>query len=72
MEITLPLEQMTVTEKLRLIDTIWADLAQRPDDVPSPAWHDDVLRGREATVVAGTSSFIPLEDVEQRLRDLTK
>jgi hypothetical protein len=39
MEITLPLEEMTVREKLALMETLWEDLARTPEAIESPAWH---------------------------------
>ncbi len=37
MTVELPLDKMTVEEKLRLMDVLWEDLARNPDDIPSPA-----------------------------------
>ena len=45
--ITLPLDEMTVEEKLHLMETIWAIIAARPDELESPAWHGEVLRERQ-------------------------
>ncbi|MBI2432916.1 MAG: addiction module protein [Candidatus Hydrogenedentes bacterium] len=47
MELAIPLEKMTVAEKLRALELIWDDLQRRSEDVPSPAWHEDVLKSRE-------------------------
>jgi hypothetical protein len=49
MEITLPLEEMTVKEKLALMETLWEDLARTPEAIESPAWHQDVLNERSAS-----------------------
>ena len=66
--IVLPLAEMTVAEKLELMETIWADLSRDPDEIPSPAWHGEVLRERQRQLDAGETHFIPLERAEVNLR----
>ena len=44
MHLTIPLEQISVEDKLQAIEEIWADLAGTPENIPSPSWHADVLR----------------------------
>ena len=39
MSVDLPLEDMTLPEKLALLERLWSDLSRRPHDVPSPQWH---------------------------------
>lgn len=57
MQVEIPLDKMTVADKLRALEEIWSDLQRTPEDVPSPAWHADVLRAREDRVREGTSHF---------------
>ncbi|MFA7567629.1 MAG: addiction module protein [Alkalispirochaeta sp.] len=47
MNVQIPLDTMTVKEKLRAMEEIWADLRRQPETVPSPNWHRDVLDARE-------------------------
>jgi hypothetical protein len=53
MAITLPLDQMTVQEKLALMEVLWEDLARTPESIESPAWHKDVLDERAARIASG-------------------
>ncbi|NLF06580.1 MAG: addiction module protein [Pirellulaceae bacterium] len=62
MQLTFPLDQMTVAEKLQAIEVIWEDLARNPNEIPSPAWHAEVLAERERLVKEGKAKFIPLEE----------
>ena len=57
-----------VVDKLRAMEALWGELQRTPEDVPSPAWHADVLRSREARVRAGTSRFADWADARRRLR----
>jgi hypothetical protein len=69
MEATLPLDKMTVAEKLRAMEMLWADLSRNEAQIESPSWHGDVLRDREARVKAGTDKFVDWEAAKKQLRD---
>jgi Putative addiction module component len=68
METALPLDKMTVAEKLRAMEEIWADLSRNESQIESPAWHGDVLREREAKVKSGREKFISWEAAKKQLR----
>jgi Putative addiction module component len=72
MEATLPLDKMTVAEKLRAMEMLWADLSCNEAQIESPAWHGDVLRDREAKIKSGEEKFLDLETVKKQLRDKLK
>lgn len=65
----IPLESMTVAEKLNLMERLWTDLSHRPEDVPTPEWHGDVLAERIAEVREGRAQFIDWETAKQQLRE---
>ena len=69
METGLPLERMTVAEKLRAMEALWADLSRNADAFDSPAWHADVLREREKRVREGQESYVDWETAKKELRD---
>jgi hypothetical protein len=64
MPITLPLDQMTVKEKLAIMDMLWEDLARTPEAIESPRWHKDVLDERSAS----TAHFTDWEKAKTRIR----
>ena len=56
MPVTLPLDEMTVAEKLQLMETLWSDLSRHADALESREWHGEILaeRGRrKAALVYG-------------------
>lgn len=63
-----PLDQMSVEEKLELMEALWEDLSRNQADVPSPAWHGEVLAEREAQIARGEARFLDWEEAKQRLR----
>ncbi len=70
MNITLPLQSMTTAEKLDVMEAIWADLCRDEKHVESPAWHEQVLRERDAAVGEGRETPVDWEEAKRRLRGL--
>lgn len=61
MSITLPLDQMTTAEKLRLMEGLWADLTRNEQEFESPAWHARILKEREDRLRTGEETPIDWE-----------
>lgn len=69
MEITLPLDQMTIEEKLRVMELLWNDLTRHEEDFPSPAWHEEVLKKRDESTKGGKEGFVDWDSAKKALRD---
>jgi len=67
-KIELPLSQLSVAQKLDLIELIWADLAQQEQTLDSPQWHQTLLQGREAALAEGTCTVSDWEDAKTRIK----
>jgi putative addiction module component len=72
MDITLPLDQMTIEEKLRVMEALWADLSRNEESFPSPRWHEQVLKEREERVASGLETFESWEEAKHELRNRSK
>ena len=72
MAITIPLGKMSIPDKLRAMEDIWADLQRTPKEIPSPAWHEDVLEAREARVREGHAHYGDWPEAKRRIRERTK
>jgi len=68
MQASLPLNKMTVTEKLVIMNQIWDDLMRNPDDIPSPEWHSEVLSARAERITNGQAHFKDFDSVKSELR----
>lgn len=68
MDIPIPLDQMSVDEKLRALERLWEDLVRTPASVPSPTWHRDVLEAREKRLADGRERSIPWEKAKEDIR----
>lgn len=66
---SLPIETLSLAEKLILMERLWEDLSRRPADIPTPDWHGDVLAKRVAAVREGKTSFVAWDDAKKRLAE---
>jgi hypothetical protein len=71
MVMTLPLETMTISDKLQMMETIWNNLIQVSQEMPSPAWHRDVLAARMERVNKGESTYSDWAEVKAWLHKTT-
>ena len=69
MEIVLPLDQMSVAEKLQLMEVLWVDLSRNPEDISTPDWHKEVLADRERLIAEGCAKFLPFDEVRKNLME---
>lgn len=66
MPLTVDLQQMSIPDKLRLMEALWSDLSKA--DVDSPVWHGDVLAER-ARLTGGEEVFVDWETSKAQLRN---
>ena len=64
----IPLAKMSTTDKLRAMEALWEALQATPREVPSPAWHADVLKARAERSRQGRSRFGNWADAKRRIR----
>ncbi len=64
---TIPLENMSVEEKLQAVESLWDDMCSKAGVISSPAWHQDVLTDRNAMQERGVDDF---EDWEAAKRNI--
>lgn len=69
MSISLPLDTMTLADKLAAMELLWANLSQRHAELPSPAWHPEVLDERRRLVADGQLKFLDWETAIADLRE---
>lgn len=69
MAINLPLKDMTLQEKLAVMESLWEDLARTPGAIESPAWHKTILDERRLRSTEGTSRFVDWETAKKDIRN---
>ena len=68
----LPLNEMSLEEKLQAMEALWDDLSREPDRIESPGWHEDVLKETERRVESGEATFSDWEKAKVSVRDRLK
>jgi hypothetical protein len=62
------LRQMSVPDKLRLMEELWSDLSQNEQNLTSPEWHGAVLAQRERKLASGEDALLDWETAKRQLR----
>jgi len=60
---------MSRTEKLQVMEAIWAALSVPDTEVESPAWHANALRETEERVARGEEHIVDWETAKRKLRN---
>lgn len=63
-----PIAQLSFTQKLDLMEMLWADMASNEKNLESPAWHEDVLDDRDAALKAGKVTASDWEEAKERIK----
>ncbi|MBI2286131.1 MAG: addiction module protein [Nitrosomonadales bacterium] len=63
-----PIAQLSFTQKLDLMEMLWADMIGNEKNLASPAWHEAVLNDREAALDAGKITVSNWEEAKERIK----
>lgn len=67
MSVEIPLDTMSVSEKVQLLETVWGSLCSKRGDVQSPEWHREVLEVRKQRLESGQATVCPWDEAKARL-----
>ena len=65
---SLPLKEMTLHEKLAVMESLWEDLTGSSDPIEPPAWHKEVLDQRRRRVLEGDAKFVDWQAAKVEIR----
>jgi hypothetical protein len=66
--VVLPLDSMSVGDKLDVMEKVWASLKESEADLASPEWHGELLAELRALHAEGEAKFSDWADVKRRVR----
>ena len=66
--VDIPLAQMTLAQKLDLMEMLWADLSKTEHSLNSPAWHESILEDREAALADGRCTVSDWEEAKAKIK----
>lgn len=68
MAVSLPLDSMSVEEKMQIMEIIWDDLCRETDKLCSPKWHKDVLKEREKGLKSGSDKYLDWDTAKDQIK----
>jgi putative addiction module component (TIGR02574 family) len=71
MDTVLPLDRMTVEEKLQAIEVLWDDVCRNEKKLPVADWQKQLLDEREQQIQAGGAKFSDWTAAQKRIRRRT-
>lgn len=66
--ITAEIENMTASERLRTMESLWDAICHDSAEPASPSWHEGILSERRKKIESGEAKFISLEETKRRLQ----
>ena len=66
--ITDEIKNLSIKDRLILMEEIWETLCYEEDKIESPAWHKEVLDRREKKIENGEAKFISLEELKGKTK----
>jgi putative addiction module component (TIGR02574 family) len=63
-----PLFQLSVPQKIALVEQLWDSIAAAPDAVPVLDWQKEELERRRADYAAHPESGVPWTEAKERIR----
>jgi putative addiction module component (TIGR02574 family) len=66
------IDAMTVAEKIRLLERVWASLCQNTVEFPSQEWHREILEQRARRLSEGHATVSSWTESRTRLQNLGK
>lgn len=66
--IDLPISDLSLAQKLDLMEALWADLSRDDKNLESPAWHKEILEDRRKAFEAGKISASDWEEAKKRIK----
>lgn len=64
----LPVDEMSIEEKIKTMEEIWDDLVSHAESFPSPDWHKDILEDRAEQLEKGVEEAIDWHTAKKTLK----
>ena len=64
----LPIEKLSVAQKLDLMESLWDSLTKDDGTLESPDWHGPILKDRDKAMESGKSAISDWGEAKDRIR----
>jgi len=61
------IRQMSLPEKLTLLETVWAEISTDPSQVEVPQWHKDLLDQRDLALQEGRAVVLEWDEAKKQI-----
>jgi len=69
MQVSLPLKEMTLSDKIRIMEDLWVDLSKDDSGYEPPEWHGEILKERKKRIESGELKFTDWETAKKEIKD---
>ncbi|MCQ8119458.1 addiction module protein [Methylomonas rosea] len=69
MNVTLPLKEMSLAEKIGMMEELWKDLSSQAAGYSTPDWHGHLLAERKRLAESGEIGFTDWETAKREIQD---
>jgi putative addiction module component (TIGR02574 family) len=66
------IRQMPLSEKLALLETLWAEISSEPEQIEIPQWHKDILDERLQAAERGEVEVLDWEVAKAQIRSMIR
>ena len=66
--LNISLSNLTFSQKLNLMETLWDDLTRDEKAIESPSWHEGILKDREKALTSGKINVSDWESAKTRIK----
>ena len=67
MNVNLPLQSMSIEEKVQAMESLWNDLCEHAESIESPVWHEDILADREQALQNNSEQFVDWDTAKKEI-----
>jgi len=68
-KVSLPLKELTVSEKIGIMEEIWSDLSNSEETNSLPEWHDRILEERSGLAKSGEVGFTDWQTAKKQIKE---
>ncbi len=68
-ETTINIDEMTIVEKIGLMELLWQDISNRPENIEVPKWHLRILEERKRALANGEDEYIDFDVAMAEIRE---
>ncbi len=59
------IKKMSTIERIQAMELLWDALTHEDHEIPSPSWHEGILKKRKERIESGKAEFITLDQLKK-------